>query len=60
MVIFAGMASLFVGMIFVFGLEYLQATRQRNPDEFRKIEQVLSAFKEDILDIKRLFFKSRI
>ena len=59
MVIFAGIASLFVGMIFVFVLEYLETTRKRNPDEFTKIEKVLSAFREDILDIKRLFFKSK-
>jgi uncharacterized protein involved in exopolysaccharide biosynthesis len=59
MVILAGIASLFVGIVFTFGLEYLQATRKRNPEEFRKIEQLLSAFKEDVLDIKRLFFKSK-
>jgi uncharacterized protein involved in exopolysaccharide biosynthesis len=59
MVILAGIASLFVGIVFAFGLEYLQATRKRNPEEFRKIEQLLSTFKEDVLDIKRLFFKSK-
>ena len=59
MVILAGIASLFVGIVFAFGLEYLQATRKRNPEEFMKIEQLLTAFKEDVLDIKRLFFKSK-
>lgn len=59
MVVLAGIASLFVGVVFVFGLEYLQNTQKRNLDEFEKIEQILSAFKEDVLDIKRLFFKSK-
>ncbi len=59
MVVLAGIASLFVGVVFVFGLEYLQNTQKRNPDEFEKIEQVLKAFKEDVLVIKRLFFKSK-
>jgi len=59
MVILAGVASLFVGVIFVFGLEYLKAYQKRNPDEFRKIELIFSSFREDFLDIKRLFFKSK-
>ena len=59
MVILAGIASLFVGVVFVFGLEYLQTSQKRNPDDFKKIEQILSALKEDFLDIKRLFFKSK-
>jgi len=59
MVVLAGIASLFVGVIFVFGLEYLQTTQKRNPDEFEKIEQALSAFKEDVMVLKRLFFKSK-
>lgn len=59
MVILAGIASLFVGIVFIFGLEYLQIIQKRNPEEFSKIEHILTAFKEDVLDIKRLFFKSK-
>lgn len=59
MVLMAAVASLFVGTVFVFGLEYLKTSQKRNPDEFRKIEQALSAVREDLQDIKRLFFKSK-
>ena len=59
MVVLAGVASLFVGVVFAFGLEYLKTSQKRNPDEFKKIEQIFSAFREDLLDIKKLFFKSK-
>jgi uncharacterized protein involved in exopolysaccharide biosynthesis len=59
MIVMAAVASLFVGTVFVFGLEYLKASQKRNPDEFRKMEQALSAVREDLQDIKGLFWKSR-
>jgi uncharacterized protein involved in exopolysaccharide biosynthesis len=59
MVILAGVASLFVGAVFVFGLEYLKSSQKRNPDEFQKIEQIFSALREDVTDVKRFFLKSK-
>lgn len=59
MVVMAAVASLFVGTIFVLGLEYLKTSQKRNPEEFTKIEQAFEAVREDLQDVKRLFFKSR-
>jgi tyrosine-protein kinase Etk/Wzc len=55
----AAVASLFLSVIFVFGVEYLKNSKTRNPEGFKKIENLFLAFNEDIKDLKKVFFFSR-
>jgi len=55
----AAVASLFLSVIFVFGVEYLKNSKTRDPEGFKKIENLFSAFNEDIKDLKKAFFFSR-
>ena len=55
----AAVASLFLSLIFVFGLEYFKKSKAKNPEEFKKIENLFSALNEDIKDLKKVFFFSR-
>ncbi len=59
MVVMAAVASLFVGTVFVFGLEYLKALQKENPEGFKRIEEAFSALREDLQHIKGLFLKSK-
>ena len=53
----AGLASLFLSIVFVFALEYLKHSKTQNPEEFKKLEEVFSSIREDIKDLKKLFKK---
>jgi uncharacterized protein involved in exopolysaccharide biosynthesis len=55
----AVVASLFLSVIFVFGVEYLKNSKVKNPEGFKKIENLFSALNEDIKDLKKLFLLSR-
>jgi len=54
----AGVASLFLSIIFVFALEYLKNSKARNPEEFKKLEELFGSIRDDIKDFKRLFRKT--
>ncbi len=56
----AGILSLLVSVVFVFGLEYFKKSKEENPEEFRKIERLLGAWRKDIENLKRkLLFKRK-
>jgi tyrosine-protein kinase Etk/Wzc len=55
----AAVASLFLSVIFVFGVEYLKNSKTRNPEGFKKMENLFLAFNEDIKELKKLFLLSK-
>jgi tyrosine-protein kinase Etk/Wzc len=52
----AGIVSLATSVIFVFGLEYFKKSKERNPQEFEKIQTLLGAWRKDAEDLKKKFF----
>jgi tyrosine-protein kinase Etk/Wzc len=52
----AGIVSLATSVIFVFGLEYFKKSKERNPQEFEKIQTFLGAWRKDAEDLKKKFF----
>jgi uncharacterized protein involved in exopolysaccharide biosynthesis len=56
----SGVLSLFASMVFVFGLEYFKALRQRNPEGFDRFTALLGAWRRDMEDLrKKLSFKQK-
>jgi tyrosine-protein kinase Etk/Wzc len=56
----AGVLSLVGSVVFVFGLEYFKKSKQRNPEEFEKIQTLLGAWRKDIEDLKkRISFRQK-
>jgi uncharacterized protein involved in exopolysaccharide biosynthesis len=54
----AGVLSLVTSVVFVFGLEYFKKSKQRNPEEFERIQALLGAWRKDTEDLKKkIFFK---
>lgn len=51
----AGIVSLFLSIVFVFALEYFKNSKARNPEEFKKLEEILFSIKKDIEDLKKIF-----
>jgi uncharacterized protein involved in exopolysaccharide biosynthesis len=49
----AGVLSLFTSVVFVFGLEYFKKSKQRNPEEFERIQTLLGAWRKDTEDLKK-------
>jgi tyrosine-protein kinase Etk/Wzc len=49
----AGVLSLVSSMIFVFGLEYFKKSKERNPEEFEKVQTLLGAWRKDTEDLKK-------
>jgi len=49
----SGILSLFASMMFVFGLEYFRALRQRNPEGFDRFTALLGAWRRDMEDLRR-------
>jgi uncharacterized protein involved in exopolysaccharide biosynthesis len=49
----AGVLSLVTSVVFVFGLEYFKKSKQRNPEEFERIQALLGAWRKDIEDLKK-------
>jgi tyrosine-protein kinase Etk/Wzc len=49
----AGVLSLVSSVIFVFGLEYFKKSKERNPEEFEKIQTLLGVWKKDTEDLKK-------
>ena len=55
----AAVASLFLSVLFVFSVEYFKNSKVKNPEGFKKIENLFSALNEDIKDFRKLFLFSR-
>lgn len=49
----AGVLSLVTSVVFVFGLEYFKKSKQRNPEEFERIQALLGAWRKDTEDLKK-------
>jgi uncharacterized protein involved in exopolysaccharide biosynthesis len=49
----AGIVSLFTSVVFVFGLEYLKISKERNPEELERIQTLLGAWRKDMEDLKK-------
>jgi tyrosine-protein kinase Etk/Wzc len=56
----AGIVSLATSVIFVFGLEYFKKSKERNPQEFERIQTLLGAWRKDTEDLKKkISFRQR-
>jgi uncharacterized protein involved in exopolysaccharide biosynthesis len=56
----SGILSLFASMVFIFGLEYFKALRQRNPEGFDRFTALLGAWRRDMEDLRKKFsFRQR-
>jgi tyrosine-protein kinase Etk/Wzc len=49
----AGVLSLFASTVFVFGLEYVRRSKERDPESIQKLETLLGAWRRDAQDLKR-------
>jgi tyrosine-protein kinase Etk/Wzc len=49
----AGVLSLVTSVVFVFGLEYFKKSKERNPEEFERIQALLGAWRKDVEDLKK-------
>ncbi|HVP36189.1 MAG TPA: GNVR domain-containing protein [Terriglobales bacterium] len=52
MILIAGIASLFLGVIFSFSLEYIERTKAGQPEDYRKIEEMISVVRKDLAGLK--------
>ncbi|MFQ6002891.1 MAG: GumC family protein, partial [Candidatus Zixiibacteriota bacterium] len=56
----AGILSLVSSIIFVFGLEYFKKSKEKNPEEFERIQALLGAWRKDMEDLKKkIFFRQK-
>ncbi|MCK4427393.1 MAG: hypothetical protein KAW16_02805 [candidate division Zixibacteria bacterium] len=56
----AGILSLLTSVVFVFGLEYFKKSKQRNPEEFERIQALLGVWRKDVEDLKKkIFFRQK-
>jgi tyrosine-protein kinase Etk/Wzc len=49
----AAILSLFTSVSFVFGLEYLKKSKEKNPEEFEKLQTLFGAWRRDMEDLKK-------
>jgi tyrosine-protein kinase Etk/Wzc len=49
----SGMVSLLASTIFVFGLEYFQRSKKRNPERVEKLEALWGFWRRDVEDLKK-------
>lgn len=54
MVLIAGIASLFLGVIFSFSLEYIERTKRKQPEDYKKIEEIVSEVRKDLVGLKNV------
>jgi tyrosine-protein kinase Etk/Wzc len=60
LVLIAGLASLFLGVIFAFALEYIERTKKQQPEEFKILEDMISVVRKDLAGLKNIFpFRKR-
>ncbi len=54
MVSIAGIASILLSIIFSFSLEYIERTKRKQPEEYRKIEEMISVVRKDLAGLKNV------
>jgi len=54
MVLIAGIASLFLSVIFSFSLEYIERTKRKQPEDYRKVEEMISVVRKDLAGLKNM------
>jgi tyrosine-protein kinase Etk/Wzc len=54
MVLIAGVTSLLLGCIFSFGLEYIDKAKKRQPDDYKRLEEMISAVRKDFVGLKNI------
>lgn len=61
MVLIAGIVSLFLSVIFSFSLEYIERTKRKQPEDYEKIEEMISVVRKDLASLKNVisFKKNR-
>jgi len=59
MVLVAGSLALFCSIFLAFFLEYLERLKQRDQDNYRKVERMWNDIKEDFLKVKKIFKKGK-
>jgi tyrosine-protein kinase Etk/Wzc len=55
----AGILSLVTSIVSVFGLEYFKKSKEKNPEEFERIQALLGAWRKDAEDLKKKIFFRR-
>ena len=54
MVLIAGVASLLLSVIFSFGLEYIDKAKKRQPEDFKRVEEMISVVRKDLAGLKNI------
>jgi len=54
MVLIAGIVSLFLSVIFSFSLEYIERTKRKQPEDYRKVEEMISVVRKDLAGLKNM------
>jgi tyrosine-protein kinase Etk/Wzc len=54
MILIAGIAGLFLSVIFSFSLEYIERTKRKQPEEYKKIEEMISVVRKDLAGLKNV------
>ena len=53
LVVLSGILSIFASTVFIFGLEYFKRSKQKNPEGFERLENLLGAWRKDVEDLKK-------
>ncbi|MCK4223728.1 MAG: hypothetical protein KAX39_01020 [candidate division Zixibacteria bacterium] len=53
LVVLSGILSIFASTVFIFGLEYFKISKQKNPEGFERLENLLGAWRKDVEDLKK-------
>ncbi len=56
LILIAGIASLLLSVLFSFGLEYLDRTKRQKPEEFKKLDEMISVVRRDLAGLKNIIF----
>ena len=56
----AGILSLVTSVAFAVGLEFVRKSKEKNPEEFERIQTLLGAWRKDVEDLKtKIFFRQK-
>ena len=60
MVLIAGVSGLLLSVIFSFGLEYIDKTKKKQPEDFKRLEEMISVVRKDLTGLKNIItFKKK-
>lgn len=54
LVLIAGIVSLVLSVFFSFGLEYIERTKTQHPEDFKKLEEMVSLVRKDLTGLKNI------